>query len=73
MTTRRTAAKKVAASKDKDVRRGGMLTDEGGRPITDEGGRPVFANEAGDLVIDSEGTPPLGEPKATGTDNGPAD
>lgn len=72
MTRRSTAAKKVAASKDKDVRRGGILTDEGGRPVTDEGGRPVFAGPRGSLVLDSKGTPPLGDVTATGTDSPPA-
>lgn len=69
MPRRSTAARK--SSKD-DVRRGGIVTDEGGRPVTDEGGRPVFAKPDGTLVLDSKGTPPIGEPTATGTDSPPA-
>lgn len=72
MPSRKAAAKAVAKSRDKDVRRGGVLVDDGGRPITDEGGRPVFAAPNGDLVLDSKGTPPLGDATATGTDNPPA-
>lgn len=73
MTTRKRAAAKVKAAGDGDVRRGGMLTDAGGRPVTDEGGRPVFADGAGGLVLDSAGTPPLGEVTATGTSEPPAE
>lgn len=56
-----------------DPRTGGVVTDDGGRPVTDEGGRLVFRNQGGDLVLDPTGTAPLGEPKATGTDNGPSE
>lgn len=73
MTARKSAAKAVAASKDKDVRRGGILTDDGGRPVTDDGGRPVFAAPDGSLVLDSTGTAPTGDPTATGTDQPPAE
>lgn len=73
MAGRQQAAAKVAASSDGDVRRGGMLTDDGGRPVTDDGGRPVFAAPDGALVLDSLGTAPLGTPTATGTDNPPAE
>ena len=72
MSGRRRAAADVAASPDQDVRAGGILTDDGGRPVTDEGGRPVFSDAAGALVLDNLGTPPTGTPTATGTPNGPA-
>lgn len=70
MPGRKAAAKR--STKD-DVRRGGILVDDGGRPVTDAGGRPVFAAPDGSLVLDSEGTPPLGDATATGTDNPPAE
>lgn len=70
MPTRRTAAKN---SKPTDVRRGGIVTDQGGRPVTDDGGRPVFAAPDGALVLDSKGTQPLGTPTSTGTDQPPAE
>lgn len=56
-----------------DPRTSGVVTDDGGRPVTDEGGRLVFRNASGELVLDPEGTPPQGEPTATGTDNGPSE
>lgn len=70
MATRKRAASR--STKD-DVRRGGMVTDAGGRPVTDDGGRPVFAAPDGSLVLDSTGTEPLGTPTATGTDSPPAE
>lgn len=70
MATRKRAK---AESTTADVRRGGILTDAGGRPVTDEGGRPVFSDPAGALVLDSMGTPPLGDVTATGTDAPPAE
>lgn len=70
MSTRKRAAAKSSSS---DVRRGGIVTDDGGRPITDEGGRVVFAAPDGSLVLDSLGTEPLGTPTATGTDQPPAE
>lgn len=69
MPGRKAAARK--SSKD-DVRRGGIVTDNGGRPCTDEGGRPVFSKPDGELVLDSKGTPPIGDVTATGTDSPPA-
>lgn len=70
MPTRKTAAKNSTPA---DVRRGGIVTDQGGRPVTDDGGRPVFAAPDGALVLDSSGTPPTGTPTATGTDSPPAE
>lgn len=69
MPGRKAAAKR---SKKGDVRRGGILVDDGGRPVTDAGGRPVFAAPDGTLVLDDNGTPPLGAVTATGTNNPPA-
>lgn len=74
MPTRKTAAKNSRRdTRDGDVRRGGIVVDQGGRPITDDGGRPVFAAPDGTLVLDSQGTAPLGTPTATGTDAPPAE
>lgn len=70
MPTRKTAAAKSTST---DVRRGGIVTDDGGRPVTDDGGRPVFAAPDGSLVLDSMGTEPIGDPTATGTDSPPAE
>lgn len=62
MTTRKKAKADSTAT---DVRRGGILTDAGGRPVTDAGGRPVFSapghraaargDRDGSLVLDSMG------------------
>lgn len=66
-----TRKKAQADSRPGDVRRGGMLTDDGGRPVTDAGGRPVFVDPDGALVLDDAGTPPVEPVTATGTDSPP--
>ncbi len=56
------------------ARDGGIVVDDGGRPVTDDGGRPVLRQPDTDaLVLDDLGTPPLGTPTATGTDSPPAE
>lgn len=46
-------------AKRKSVRDGGVVVDDGGRPVTDAGGRLVFRTSTGKLVLDDQGTAPL--------------
>lgn len=53
---------------------GGIVVDDGGRPVTDAGGRPVFHGaEPGSYQLDDQGTEPLPPVTATGTDSPPYD
>lgn len=73
MVTRR---KSSPPDPDQPAAWGGVLTDDGGRPITDDGGRTVYTSPTDDgepYALDAQGTPPIGEPTATGTDNPPAE
>lgn len=39
---------------------GGIVVDDGGRPVTDAGGRPVFHGATpGTYQLDDTGTPPI--------------
>lgn len=53
---------------------GGIVVDDGGRPVTDDGGRPVFHGaHPGQYQLDDQGTPPIEPVRATGTDAPPYD
>lgn len=46
------------ARRKPSVRDGGVVVDDGGRPVTDAGGRLVFRTTTGKLVLDDAGTAP---------------